>query len=85
MFPGRQLGFSGDVIIQPDGKVTWVSDNQVEAHCDIAQVNVNDKWAEQNCVLKFGSWSHSANVIELKPSVIDLNGWRSNCPMQVGN
>lgn len=49
---------------------------------------LRDFWAEQNCTLKYGSWTYDGNLIDLKffgdETEVDVSEFRGTNPIKVG-
>ena len=88
MFPVKQDGFASNALLYPNGKVLWVPDGYIEARCQNEGLNQGDPWADQTCMLKYGSWTFDGITMDMEfykdeESAIDGSDWSDSCPMKV--
>ena len=83
VYPGKQPGFASDVVITDEGKVTWIPEMHLEANCDLDELDLENRWEEQGCHMKFGSWVYNGNKLVLNLGHIDTSIYSSTCPMEV--
>lgn len=84
MMPYKQRGSYPDAIVGYDGTVSVVPDTHLDAKCE--GVDLDDRWAEHHCELRFGSWTYDGEHISLKvhKEHMDLTDFRGINQLQVG-
>ena len=72
-----------NAIVYPNGKILLIPDTHLEAVCHDA--DLRDFWADQNCTLKYGSWTYDGNKIDLKffGAEVDVSEFRKTNPIKV--
>ena len=86
MFYSSLPGLS-KVIIYPSGKVIWVPSQWLEVKCD-NEINMDDIWAQQDCRIKFGSWTFDGTTMNVTHyntewNEKDMKEYQLNCPIDV--
>lgn len=85
MSPEKTKGAWSNALITPEGDVIVVPNIGIEAICEDA--TLVDIWAEQNCTLRFGSWTFSGNHMDMQllniGAVVDLGDYLRSSPMAV--
>lgn len=67
-----------DVLLRFDGKCQWIPPIIYQSRCQTDMINF--PFDIQNCSLKFGSWVHSTDYIDIKlhESPVDLSEYSEN-------
>eukprot|EP00095_Tigriopus_kingsejongensis_P002970 maker-scaffold1347_size46067-snap-gene-0.11 protein:Tk02970 transcript:maker-scaffold1347_size46067-snap-gene-0.11-mRNA-1 annotation:"neuronal acetylcholine receptor subunit alpha-3 precursor" len=85
MFPEKTKGFSGNSIVMANGDVILIPSVGIQAICE--DVNLADRWGEQNCTLKYGSWTYSGYKLDMGMydghDQVDLSMYQKSSPLEI--
>eukprot|EP00095_Tigriopus_kingsejongensis_P002971 maker-scaffold1347_size46067-snap-gene-0.12 protein:Tk02971 transcript:maker-scaffold1347_size46067-snap-gene-0.12-mRNA-1 annotation:"putative uncharacterized protein" len=84
MFPDKVKGFPGFGIVSANGDVNVVPTVAIQAICE--EANLADLWAEQNCTLRYGSWTYSGYKLDIglhyEKDQVDLSQYAKSSPLE---
>jgi hypothetical protein len=85
MFPFKTPGVGSNVLVYPTGSVLYVPDVHIEAVCN--EADLDNFWSEQNCTLKFGSWTVDGATMNLKiydnATEMDVSEYSKTSPLKI--
>ena len=86
MFPAKQhSGYSALSLIEPNGDVLLIPDDSFDAIC--GDVNLADFWGEQECTMKYGSWTYNMEKLDLglyaDQDAFDMAEYMKSSPLKV--
>eukprot|EP00095_Tigriopus_kingsejongensis_P002972 maker-scaffold1347_size46067-snap-gene-0.13 protein:Tk02972 transcript:maker-scaffold1347_size46067-snap-gene-0.13-mRNA-1 annotation:"neuronal acetylcholine receptor subunit alpha-7-like" len=84
MYPERINGHRANAVVTAKGDVIMVPSVGIQAICEDA--NLVYVWEEQNCTLRFGSWTHDGFEIDMdlfgKANKMDLSYYQRSSPIE---
>ena len=87
MHPERQRGMISNVVLMNSGMAIYVPDVYLESICSGA--NLVDPWAEQECSLKYGSWTFDGFTMDIGLSIygddsgVSYDFYQEHCQVEV--